>query len=42
VDENEEEEELHLNVEEDDIQDVIDINMDEIENEIEVKEIAKE
>jgi hypothetical protein len=31
-----------LNVEEDDIQDAIDINIDKIEDEIDVKEIVKE
>jgi hypothetical protein len=42
VDEDEVKEELHLNVEEDDIHDVININMDEIEDAIDVKEIVKE
>jgi hypothetical protein len=42
MNEYEEEEEWHLNVENDDIQDAIDINMDEIENEIDVEEIVKE
>jgi hypothetical protein len=41
MNEYEEEEEWHLNVENDDIQDAIDINMDEIENEIDVEEIVK-
>jgi hypothetical protein len=40
--EDDEEGEWHLNVEEDDIQDVTDINMDEIEDAIDVKEIVKE
>jgi hypothetical protein len=31
-----------LNVEEDDIHDAIDINMDEIEDEIDIKKIVKE
>jgi hypothetical protein len=42
VDENEVKEELHLNVEEDDIHDVININMNEIKDAIDVKEIVKE
>jgi hypothetical protein len=42
VDENDEEEEWHLDVEEDDIQDVTDINIDEIENVIDFEEIVKE
>jgi hypothetical protein len=42
VDENEEKEEWHLDVEEDDIQDVININMDKIENVMGVEEIVKE
>jgi hypothetical protein len=42
VNENEEKEEWHLNVEEDDIQDAIDINMYEIEDAIDVEEIVKE
>jgi hypothetical protein len=41
MDEDEEEEEWHLNVEDDDIQNVIDINMNEIEDEINVEEIVK-
>jgi hypothetical protein len=42
VDENDEEEEWHLDVEEDDIQDATDINIDEIENVIDFEEIVKE
>jgi hypothetical protein len=42
VDEDNEEEKWHLNVEEDDIQDETDINMDEIEDAIDVEEIVKE
>jgi hypothetical protein len=42
VNEDEENEEWHLNVEEDDIQDAIDINMYEIEDAIDVEEIVKE
>jgi hypothetical protein len=42
MDEDEEEEKWHLNVEEDDIHDAIDINIDKIEDEIDVKEIVKE
>jgi hypothetical protein len=42
VDEDEVKEELHLNVEEDDIHDVININMDEIKDAIDVKKIVKE
>jgi hypothetical protein len=42
VDEDEEEKEWHLDVKENDIQDVIDINMDEIENVIDMEEIVKE
>jgi hypothetical protein len=42
VDEDEEVEEWHLDVEEDDIQDATYINMDEIEDEIDVEEIIKE
>jgi hypothetical protein len=41
-DEEEKEEEWHLDVEEDDIQDVTDINMDEIEDVIYVEKIVKE
>jgi hypothetical protein len=41
VDENDEEEEWHLDVEEDDIQDETDINMDEIEDATDVEEIVK-
>jgi hypothetical protein len=40
--EDEEEEEWHLDVKEDDIQDIIDIKMDEIKDVIDVEEIAKE
>jgi hypothetical protein len=42
MDEDDEEEEWHLNVEDDDIQDEIDINMDETEDAIDVEEIVKE
>jgi hypothetical protein len=42
VDEDEEKEDWHLNVEEDDIQDTTDVNMDETENTIDVEEIVKE
>jgi hypothetical protein len=42
VDEDDEEEEWHLNVEEDDIQDATDINIDEIDDAVDVKEIVKE
>jgi hypothetical protein len=42
VDEDNEEEEWHLDVEEDDIQDAIDINMDEIDDVVDVEEIVKE
>jgi hypothetical protein len=42
VDEDDEKEEWHLNVEEDDIHDVIDINMDEIDDAVDVEEIVKE
>jgi hypothetical protein len=42
VDEEDEEEEWHLNVENDDIHDVTDINMNEIEDAIDVEEIVKE
>jgi hypothetical protein len=42
VDEDNEEEEWHLDVEEDDIQDAIDINMDEIDDAVDVEEIVKE
>jgi hypothetical protein len=41
-DEEEEEEEWHLNVEKDDIQDATNINMNEIEDAINIKEIVKE
>jgi hypothetical protein len=42
VDEDDEEEEWHLNVEEDDIHDATDINMDEIDDAVDVKKIVKE
>jgi hypothetical protein len=42
VDKNEDEEEWHVDVENDDIQDTTYINMDEIENAINVEEIVKE
>jgi hypothetical protein len=42
VDVDDEEEEWHLNVEVDDIQDETNINMDEIEDTIDVKKIVKE
>jgi hypothetical protein len=42
VDENEDEEEWHLDVEKDDFQDTTNINIDEIENAIDVEEIVKE
>jgi hypothetical protein len=42
IDEDLEEEEWHLDVEDDDIQDVIYTNINEIEDEIYVKEIVKE
>jgi hypothetical protein len=42
VDEDDEKEKWHLDVEEDDIQDEIDINIDEIEDVIYVEEIVKE
>jgi hypothetical protein len=42
VDEDKEEEKWHLNIEEDDIQDVTDINMDKIKDAIDVEEIVKE
>jgi hypothetical protein len=42
VDEDNEEEDWHLDVEDDDIHDETDINMDEIEYAIDVKEIVKE
>jgi hypothetical protein len=42
VDEDEEVEELHVDVEEDDIQYVTNINIDEIEDVIDVEEIIKE
>jgi hypothetical protein len=41
-DEDEKEEERHLNVEGDNIEDATYINMDEIKDEIDVKEIVKE
>jgi hypothetical protein len=41
VDEDDEVEEWHLDVEEDDIQDVTDINMDEIDDAVDVEEIVK-
>jgi hypothetical protein len=41
VDEDDEEEEWHLDVEEDDIQDAIYINMDEIDDAVDVEEIIK-
>jgi hypothetical protein len=42
VDEDDKEEEWHLDVEEDDIQDATDINMDEIDDAVDVEEIVKE
>jgi hypothetical protein len=42
VDEDDEEEEWHLNVEEDDIQDATDINMDETDDTVDVEEIVRE
>jgi hypothetical protein len=42
VDEYDKEEEWHLDVEEDDIQDATDINMDEIDDAVDVEEIVKE
>jgi hypothetical protein len=42
VDEDDEVEEWHLDVEEDDIQDATDINMDETDDSIDVEEIVKE
>jgi hypothetical protein len=42
VDEDVEEEEWHLDIEEDDIQDTTDINMDEIDDAVDVEEIVKE
>jgi hypothetical protein len=42
VDEDDEEEEWHLDVEEDDIHDATDINMDEIDDTVDVEEIVKE
>jgi hypothetical protein len=42
MNEDEEEEEWHLDVEENDIQDAIYINMDEIEDVIDVEKIVKE
>jgi hypothetical protein len=42
VDEDNEEEDWHLDVENDDIHDETDINMDEIEDAIDVKKIVKE
>jgi hypothetical protein len=42
VDEDDEEEEWHLNVEEDDFQDATDINMDEIDDAVDVEKIVKE
>jgi MuDR family transposase len=42
VDEDNEEEEWHLDVEEDDIQDATNINMDESDDAVDVKEIVKE
>jgi hypothetical protein len=42
VDVDEKNKEWHLNVEDDDIQNVIDINIDEIEDAIDVEEIVKE
>jgi hypothetical protein len=42
VDEDKEEEKWHLNIEEDDIQDVTDINMDKIKDAIDVEKIVKE
>jgi hypothetical protein len=42
VDEDDEDEEWHLDVEEDDIQDATDINMDEINDAVDVEEIVKE
>jgi hypothetical protein len=42
VNENDEEEWWHLDIEEDDIQDTTDINMDEIDDAVDVEEIVKE
>jgi hypothetical protein len=42
VDENEEEEKWHLDVEDDDIHDATDINMDKIEDAINVERIVQE
>jgi hypothetical protein len=42
VDEDDEEEEWHQDVEMDDIQDATDINMDKIEDALDVEEIVKE
>jgi hypothetical protein len=42
VDEDEEEEEWHLDVEDDDIQNAMDININEIEDEIDVEKIVKQ
>jgi hypothetical protein len=42
VDEDDEEEEWHLDAEEDDIQDAIDINMNEIDDVVDVEKIVKE
>jgi hypothetical protein len=40
--ENDEDEEWHLDVEEDDIQDATNINMDEIDDAVDIEEIVKE
>jgi hypothetical protein len=42
VDEDDEKEEWHLDVEEDDIHDATNINMDEIDDAVDVEEIVKE
>jgi hypothetical protein len=42
MDEDDKKEEWHLDAEEDDIQDKIDINMDETDDVIDVEEIVKE
>jgi hypothetical protein len=42
VDEDDEEEEWHLDVEEDDIQDATDINMDEADDVVDVEEKVRE
>jgi hypothetical protein len=42
VDEDDEEEEWHLDVEEDNIHDATDINMDEIDDAVDVEEVSAE